>query len=368
MCQPSRHCLAFNRRGISLLEVLIAMFVLAVGILSIFALFTAGRELEARASIKSQAISFAATLQATICNEWLDQSQWMHPTGVASPPSYATITPANYCLPVLVDPWALCSGTSPTDTSVAISGPASAFWPPPPNAAKWDWRQMAPLASGASVQPFCRMTLPAGGGLPLSREGVIASLSDQDAVEFKLTADQNSPPQNAFELGRRKRGSDLVPALFLGASGVTAASFAILPNTQVQRTLLIFHKPVPDFESNGSTDWPAGFVELSVNVHADGLIDASLTSVPNDLAVVRRSLRPANWLLLTKREGSSPPYYYSTKWTKMTSVTQTANDPSANWLIVVETDIDPVAPASVLKCYAFERLVHVVDVGPARLR
>jgi hypothetical protein len=60
-------------------QVLIAMFVLAVGILSVFGLFTAGRELESRAVIKSEALAFAATLRTTICDQWLDRSQWRGP-------------------------------------------------------------------------------------------------------------------------------------------------------------------------------------------------------------------------------------------------------------------------------------------------
>jgi hypothetical protein len=357
--------LARNRCGITLLEVLIAMFVLAVGILSVFGLFTAGRELESRAAIKSEALAFAATLRTTICNEWLDRSQWLHPTSAASPPSYAALTTTgSYCLPVLIDPWALCAGPD-----VQLTGTTAGAWPMDPDGAKWDWRRMTPLASGTTVKPFRRITLPAitGGTQPLTREGAIASLSDQDAVEFTPPADQNAPPGNTFELGRRKRGSNLVPALFLAARSANASSFVIDAATPVQRTLLIFNKPVADFETaaDGGTDWPAGFLELPVVSYEEGLIRANVAAAPADQTVVRRSLRPGNWLLLTKREppapaNPSPPHYFSTKWTKMTSVTQ---DSDESWLIVVEKDIadGSTAHPSALRCYAFEHLVHVVD-------
>lgn len=350
-----------SRRGITLLEVLMAMFVLAVGILSIFGLFTAGRELEARAAIKSDAIAYAATICDTVANGWVDRwRDWLY---VDAAGSFARVgsmgtlpTDSKVALPVLIDPCGLADDTQ--SRSPFLRNPAL----------DWDWARMTPLNSGTTnLQPFARITLPltSGGLLPLAREGAIASVSDQDAIEYELPANDNEPPRNLFELGRRKRGSDLVPALFVAASGASIANPAIVQNVAVSRTLLIFNKASNDLEegsfSGQSSTWPAGYLELEVQSSQDGgLLEASITRIPKDTALVRRSLRPGNWLLVAETKSATagtPPYWYETQWVKIKSATPN-NAAQTDWLLVVDVKDSVTMPAS---CYAFERLVHVVD-------
>jgi len=372
-----------DRRGISLLEVLIAMFVLAVGILSILALFTAGRELESRAAVKSQALAFAASQKQTIGTQWLDWRQWLavaDPTTRtfrwAKPDPDPSVAPP-IVLPVLVDPWGLCSD--------AVIGP-SPNWD---SGVSWDWSRFTPLTSGTSAaSPFQRVTTPmterpapynAASPIipPFSREGTLASFSDEDSIEYAVAANTEDPPLNAFEVGRRKRGSDLVPALFIWAA--VPGNNAVAAGTSVRRSLLVFHRPVPDFESDGTTNWPSGVVELRALRHQPGLIVAQLTKIPSDSTAVRRSLRPGKWMLCTNRVlGESPhqgSYFYACEWREMMSVTQ---EDSGSWLIVLKSDppMDESPPAgplwqptypttppptlsSPISCYVFEHLVHV---------
>jgi type II secretory pathway pseudopilin PulG len=390
MCSPS------DRRGISLLEVLIAMFVLAVGILSILALFTAGRELESRAAIKSSAVAFAAAQQETIANQWLDFEQWLCVDNPATPTfRWAKPEPGlpipEIRLPVLVDPWGVCKGAKVRET-------ITAWDPSPAPVVNWDWSRFVPLASDGPTAPFQRVTLPASERLllaaplidPFNREEALASFSDQDSVEYSLSANADDPPRNEFEVGRRKRGSDLVPAVFIAAA--EPVSNKVEPGTRVKRSLLIFHKPVPDFETDGVAAWPAGMIELRLTSHAKGLITAVIwkTPAPEDTAV-RRSLRPGKWMLFTSRlPRAGGPYYYATEWREVTSVTKANN---GEWLIVLKTDLPdgsqwPVTPEpsvdgdiskwnpgypglappnpqvfSPIYCYAFEHLVHVVPVS-----
>ncbi len=346
-----------SRRGITLLEVLMAMFVLAIGILSIFGLFTAGRELEARAAIKSDAIAYAATLRTTITDQWIKNwRDWLY---VHTGTNFASVganlaAPQRVSLPVLIDPCGLNTDTQPRSQFLRL--PAS----------DWDWARMTPLNSGTtSLQPFARVTLPltAAGFTPMSREGAVASVSDQDSIEYTLPPNDNDPPLNAFELGRRKRGSDLIPALF-----VAATSAASLPNTlvnagvQVTPTLLIFHKPGVDMETPvppAAGDWPAGYLELQVTApQQSGLLDASLTRVPSDSAVIRRSLRPGNWLLIAEPRGSVTSQWFDTRWVKIKSATNNSSISPNGWLFVLDEDR---STANLSRCYAFERLVHVVD-------
>jgi hypothetical protein len=238
---------------------------------------------------------------------------------------------------------------------------------------------------------------------PFTRETALATFSDEDSIEYRLSPNANESPLNAFEGGRRKRGTDLVPALFIAAADDPAARTISL-GTQVRRSLLVFHKPVPDFESqdpkqdlkNENSSWPSGVVELRVAEHEEGLIVARLTKTPVDQTAVRRSLKPGKWVLFTSRRPRPPglagPYFYDTAWRELMSVTQ---DDDGSWLIVPKTDLpkdgrwpktpepsltvslDPVAKwdnaypaagvqeASPIYCYGFERLVHVEELDPA---
>ena len=233
---------------------------------------------------------------------------------------------------------------------------------------------------------------------PFTRETALATFSDEDSIEYRLSPNANESPLNAFEGGRRKRGTDLVPALFIAAND--PATRTISQNTQVRRSLLVFHKPVPDFESQNpkkeNPSWPSGVVELRVAEHEEGLIVARLTKTPVDQTVVRRSLKPGKWVLFTSRRPRSPglagPYFYDIAWRELMSVTQ---DDDGSWLIVPKTDLpkdgrwpktpepsltvslDPVAKwdnaypaagvqeASPIYCYGFERLVHVEELDTA---
>jgi hypothetical protein len=424
---PSSALPSSHRRGITLLEVLIAMFVLAVGILSIFALFTAGRELESRATIKSNAMGFAAAQRDTIGTQWLDRRQWLrvddpiNKTFLWAKPDPGAGGPMPIVLPVIVDPWGLCrDGTVRHEDDTGNSDPGDAWESAPdPDDVFWDWSRFVPLTSATAgsagvEEPFQRVTLPetirtdfSGTApliSPLSRETVLLTLADKDAIEYRLSANPNESPFNAFEAGQRKRSSDLVPALFIAAvnSGTNDVQFG----TQIRRSLLVFHKPVPDFEEStsggaatttGTTYWPAGVVELRVTQHENGLIRAKLAKEPVDRTVVRRSLRPGKWVLFTSRlprTPGPPRYYYDTAWRELTSVTE---DDNQEWLIVPKTDLpddadwprtpeprrlnplqppisswdtsypDPnpsIEPAlySPIYCYGFERLVHVEEL------
>lgn len=397
MCSPVAQ--PSTRRGISLLEVLIAMFVLAVGILSVLALFTAGRELESRAAIKSSAVAFAAAQQDTIATQWLDFEQWLCVDNPATPTfRWAKPEPGGpvpeITLPVLVDPWGLCTGGKVRET-------ATVWDPDHGTAVIWDWSRFVPLPSDGLTAPFQRVTLPARERqvisdpptAPFNREEALASFSDQDSIEYSLSANADDPPLNAFEVGRRKRGSDFVPAVFIAAADPTDPdSHRVEHGTLVKRSLLIFHKPVPDFETDRVAAWPAGMIELRMTRHAKGLITAVIwkTPAPDDTAV-RRSLKPGKWMLFTSRlPRLSGPYHYATEWREVTSVTKANN---GEWLIVLKTDLPdgslwPVTPEtpvnwnpqypglappnpqvfSPIYCYAFEHLVHVVpELGQTTL-
>jgi len=388
-----------SRRGITLLEVLITMFVLTVGILSVFGLFTAGRELSARAELRGRATAYAAGQGRVLADAWMDVRQWQHHDGTAR--RWVRAADAlqgadmRIRLPVLIDPWGLSREFD--DPSQRLPQGAAYAWDPNPqgmsDSLAWDWNLAVPLTSGGiavggtTVRVFPRITLcalenvilpaeddgppstPADPGQPrnhpFSRETLLANLADPDAVEYRTPADDI--PTNIIEEGRRKRGTDLVPALFLAAPDGTSG--VIGGQTLLKRTLLIFHKPVPSYEAKSTADgepggaqWPAGSLEYRVLQLESDLLRMNPTHVSSEDAVVRRALKPGNWLLLVRRRGpDTGPYEYDTCWRKMTSVTEVKSDTAIQsivnngnlaprqlpyWLVVLNDDVPAAWPRS----------------------
>jgi prepilin-type N-terminal cleavage/methylation domain-containing protein len=414
------------RPGVTLLEVLIAMFILTVGLLSVFGLFTAGRELSARAEIRGRALAYAASQGSSLADAWGDVRQWQHHDGT----NFKWVRwdgndwNPRVRLPVLVDPWGLCSdwdrpGGSPAAWDTNMS-----------SAVLWNWNQAVPLISALAGEvfprPFPRITLPAIPGtlprpqtsapsdydaqgdvgnieMPLAREQTNAIFADPDAIEYQTVQnDPNAIPLNLFELGRRKRGTDLVPALFIAASD--GSSGRLNSTAPMKRTLLIFHKPTPDYEQDADgRKWPTGSLEFVALQVDNDLVSLQLTRVPSEDTAIRRSLRPGNWLLFTRRRGPTAGYYdYDACWRRMTSVTPEGTSASP-WLVVLSQDLpiawprtpndnwDPDSPVTggprshlrrnwtqppavtdsrkfgTICAYAFESLVHVESLPDAKL-
>jgi hypothetical protein len=405
-----------NRSGITLLEVLIAMFILAVGLLSVFGLFTAGRELSARADLRGRALAYAAGQGASLADSWLDVRQWQRHDGSnfrwvrwdASPWS----PPVR--LPLVVDPWGACRDL------LTLSGSPPPWAPGMSPGLPWDWNQAVPLLSSnagvISPRPFQRIALPALPGvlprpsadngavanseLPLYREQTNAIFADPDAIEYQTVQDENDPdavPRNLFELGRRKRGTDLIPALFITAAD--GSSGRLNSTGPMKRTLLIFNKPVPDYEQDAEgRNWPTGSLEFVALQMQGDLVRLQITRLPTEDTPIRRSMRPGNWLLFTNRRGpNAGEYNYDACWRRMTSVTPESNSTASTWLVVLSQDLpvawprgtwDPSAsgpPRSHLRldwnnagglpadrfgnicAYAFESLVHVEPLPDAKL-
>jgi type II secretory pathway pseudopilin PulG len=357
----TNHYRLFRRRGISLLEVLMTIFIIAVGLASVFALFLAGREIEVRAIRKTDAQAFSQAVAQPLVNDWCDASQWLYldPNNAefrwVRPSPLPSLTPIG--LPILVDPWGLATADvdegdwagTPLDETIGNNNQTT----------NWGLNRFLPF-SGTPL-PFARVTLPsfprgADSSIspPLTREQVLSSLAGPDAIEFSNTSDDASPPTPLFELGRRKRGSDFIPALFIcqNNAGNNEISSAV-----VQRWLLIFHKPAAAYQQkdDGST-WPMGVHQLenAGQSSADLLevIPTRFTSADN--TDVLRAFQPGKWVLVTHRRGGG--VVFDAHFTKLISATQEGT----KWLLAIE----PELPANwsfnnPVNVYAFESLVDV---------
>jgi len=331
-----------GRAGISLLEVLISMFILAVGIISVLSLFTAGREIQARTATISRAVSFADQMAAMV-QDWRQLSEWQarQPDGTFA---WVNLMGPVVQLPVVIDPYGLNANTVNEN----------------PNG--WDWANFAniryqlaePVTSPPAVnndwlQYFRRIALPSvprqDNPNPITNrlrfEEAISLFADADAVEYVLPTDPRRPPENQFEFGRRKRGGDLSPALMVARQDWQSTA----PSTGVPMRywLLVAHKQPRGYDSNeaGSQSWPQGSLRFDVTSLEHGLLAISLPTKPTDrkpkdTAALRRGLQPGRWLLLTRWNGSG----WMIHWTKMTSVTGKGDD---RWLVVPAQAPEPEA-------------------------
>jgi hypothetical protein len=384
-----------DRRGISLLEVLIAMFVMAVGILSIFGLFAAGREMEARSLLLQRAMAYADGPGLAQVNNWMSVGQWLHYDanngGWRWVHSAVTSDTATFQvrLPLMIDPVSLATVTNAASST---SGTAA-----------WDWNRVAEtpfMTGGPSSFALQRLTLPSserlatpvnpttGINAPFQRADVFNNAGDPDDVRFELdAADADSPPRNAFALGRRARNSDLVPALFLANQTANGSISAV----DVRRWIVIHHNPITDYEtfSNSIATWPAGclrFRVVAVSTTASGttpltahsVISLSLETVPgpsgtsvtpvfDDDTAIRRALKPGRWLLFAQQTVPNPQDY-DVEWLKIASVTPRPPASPTSWLLLLEGQqaLATWIPERT-RAFGFESVIHVKQLPVAPL-
>lgn len=349
-----------SRNGISLLEVLVSIFILAIGISSVFALFLAGRELDARAAVQTRASAYLDRLETTLLDRWTDIRQWQYIDPINLGLAWAD--GADLPLPIIVDPYAL-----------AVDSDLSA---------DWGFNRFVDLrnkAGNAHPEAFQRVTLSSlhqpsspptvapADAPPLSREAILSVLANADDLEFEfLQQDPNGPPRPAFDVApdsgtflRRKRGSDLTPAVFLAQndSGVSVAE----AGTSVDAWLLVFHKFQLGLDSSGSVEWPQGSLRFEVFPRAEDWLRLEIEPeyTPHDPTPLRRAMSPGKWLLLAA-PGTAR---WRVHWSKMTSVT--ADDRSAGPFDVLLETPYPSAWASTppTLAFAFDSLVMVSKVA-----
>jgi len=402
----------FTRRGITLVEVLISIFVLGVGLLGVLSLFTAGRDVESRAARKSAAMAFADTIETKFVGEWSLVRNWRWTFEGGGAPNWWDSTDTDVAgdflhvarvqFPVIIDPYALNAETIP-DTQVGQTNDT------------WWWHRFVlapdlnpndpnidPVDPMVRKIPFRRTSLFTS--LPPSSTAILAAVSDPDSVEYRLNQqDQIAPPENRFEFGRRMRGGDFTPALFIAQHPTTSpvADLPIASGIDVVRWLLIFHKlPVNGMDpAKAGPAWPSGFLRFNVHEASDELVSISvrddLESAPpvcelrQDETSLNRALKPGQWMLFARR---LPPNTnaWMVHWAKIVSageddgyVEKPTDLMRKTWLLTIDpplpnahfAQVFPADPALRILdpfylAFAFESLVHVkqLDMTPHRLQ
>jgi hypothetical protein len=394
-----------DRLGITLVEVLISIFVLGLGLLSVLSLFTAGRDLEARAVRQAAAVAYVDTIEPQIVNNWSRVGLWRWTNvGGSEAASWqrlgATLGDPNLAnfvqLPVVIDPYGL---NADTVLPGALNLGNEPWWwhrfvlaPPPVN----------PAFAGAL--PFRRTALMAPPGSPnpvIAQSPILNFLADPDAIEFSSPEDQLAPPRNKFAFGRRARGTELTPAIFVAQYPETSptSSLPISPGLEVIRWLLVFRNlpaqgpsPLMDKAEDGS-EWPAGFLKFEVDEAAGELLTISVRQklLREDPTSLRRSLKPRSWILIARKpQLAAPPpppeAAWMVHWARIVTADE-RNDPYQEkspepqlrdpWTISIDPPLpnqafdreqsdSPGPPDWDYLAFTFESLIHVkqLDITP----
>lgn len=360
-----------RRDGISLLEVLMTIFIIAVGLASVFALFMAGREIDARTTRQTEAAAVAQSIGEPLADEWCDVLQWIYlapPTVAGEPNTWqwvrtsAGVLPKS--LPVLIDPWGLVE--SETDLVGSRFDPVvqlNTLDRDPPNF-QWGFDRFLPIRvqdvndpnALHAVQPFSRITIaperrttvtdtvPASG-TPLSREQITSLFASPDAVEYGTIADELAPPQPLFELGRRKRGTNFFPALFLCKPPEAGSGDEIALGTALERWLLVFHKPVASYQErldvDGVARWPAGVHRLPVGQNSfRDLLELAPDPVflSSDSTDIARAYQPGKWILIIQQRLHGGKAVFDACWRRLISATKEPGAPP-KWLLGLEEEL-----------------------------
>jgi len=374
-----------NRRGITLVEVLVSIFVLGIGLLSVLSLFTAGRDLEARAVRQTAARGYAGVIEPKILDVWsrLENWRWTDgPSWHAYDPLDQPATDGMVKFPVLIDPVGL------NGTSVVLP------------ARTWDWNRFVLAPAAEPQMAFRRMSVFSGTAAP-SQAAFLNALADADAVEFRVPQEtRDGPPLNVFEYGRRARRTEFTPALFVAQYPFTTPtqSHPVSPGTEVIRWLLVFRNLAPGSvdESKASPNdqtqaWPTGFLAFDVlDAQAELLSIQFPPGGPRrDDASLRRSLKPGRWMLIARKPpGADPPLAWMIHWATIVSATREEANENANpeeaenagWWLTIDPPLpnddflkDPATPPALIppyRVFSFESLIHVkqIDLTPYTLQ
>ena len=364
---------SYDRRGISLLEVMISIGLLAIGLTSVLALVAAGRELNAKVRIQTQALAMAQRSAEEIAPSWLDTSQWVgNNMGTWEWVSPTTTTFSNsYTLPLLIDPTGLAS-----DTLLPPSRPwtwnHSCYHYPDvkdPNDATFQYPRLT--LAGKNRIVHTELPIPTS---PLTREQMLSEISSPDALEYYTATD---PPQNLFESGRRKRISDFTVALFLAPANRPTSSpttNVTIPLQSVDQWLLVFHKRLVDHQNNSA---PTDHLAFSGNCSGGGV--ELINDLPDvDRDTLNRALYPTKWMLVVCKyhlfnsvTNQFDILRWNLQWIQILSViAPPLNNPSDPWFVTFSDDLDEnwgSDPNNKIYAFTYESLKHVEKLLPGQL-
>jgi hypothetical protein len=269
-----------RRRGISLMEVLISMFVLAVGLMGVAALIPAGRARIVEATkLDSAAMIGRAAFRDLQVRGWLNPRVWQWSGG------------AYYDETNLKHPFPPRTGSTLRQPNVAVCLDPLGFTQPPANNFGGDFP-----TSGAK-NPMHRIVTPGCNTLELADIVCRASI---DLATDENTTDKNLPPSQRYfptNSTRRRRAStgdySWMATITTEPSG-TNELVGFNPNQEATVSVVVFHKrPLVNPSAN----------ELVCDITPFGIGEWQI-ALPT---ANHPGVKPGQWLMISGKE-SAPNY------------------------------------------------------------
>jgi Tfp pilus assembly protein PilV len=406
-----------NRKGITVLEVLISIFVLSFGLLGVLSLFAAGKSLTSALRVQTESFIYYNQLYNNRNLNFLKTNT----TYSRDTKSYQYIGDAVACTWCDGDSWAQstqkfeASRKAGRTTQYDFAQLKLMFNPNPQVLAfdpcglfrenqqtqPSDWHvtskffiNYAPL--GIVSPRVTRLNNSAPGSPPTLSEAEVRTLfTSIDSIEYDPPASKGGPPRNAFENGARRVSSDYTPALFVivGSENTDEVWGGNGPVYSGYREVVgIFHKRLtqsPNPVANGvpylgpdgcvfrsdsaSTDsvcWTLTQPDPNLVPSFQGYNDGSPESVtraadylkPGKLMLVRvpgTASSVSQWtfqrILSSSRKGTVDDTVITPKWNIVTSPAQPDYDDDIN--TVLPTQTEPIV------AFCFQGLVLVHERG-----
>jgi len=287
------HSALRTRRGISLLEVLISMFILTVGLLSISTLLPVGSFQVQKAGIEDRKSTIGQNAFREFRTRGMsDIRKWIHyfspqgpePVIAANGSVHAELSPQYLPLSVAIDP--LCLGNGFTGGAISKLFPR--------------------LPAGVTNDDMRQPRMPRVGLLDVRNRQIAEQifLSHDDAV-FEETADPDSPPVSKWELDannnpiRRQFEGNFSWLVTLTPAYFTSAMPA--PTTQYNVSIAIFFKRSVNSRTTGEGVEVERMVEVDTRrnqLGGFGLGGGELVLKGN---AANTAVRPGDWVLVSGR-------------------------------------------------------------------
>jgi len=321
------------RPGFTLLEVLISIFILGTGILSVFSLFMAGRSLQAYYHRQNAAKSYVDSTARQLSNEWLESSLiWRNSAGgeISFDP---TSPPAGLETNVfLVDPVGLNTHSTSGELNTR------------------NWNVAFPTANASAIARV--------GLNPLTdAETSVNKLAGGDDLAYELS--DPASPDTAFLIrsyygGRQRRNSNYHHAL-------------LMTDSVADNAILVFKdRPVPisGFDAL-ENDWPLGM--CMVKQTDSNNIVGSITAVEDGTLenagakeTTRKCLRPKQWAIIRGLANNS------FRFARVMSVIEGDGDTYTTYTLVFAENMEGDAQfgnvidtSAGVECYFWSSLVHI---------
>ncbi len=346
------------RRGISLMEVLISMFVLTVGLLGVAALIPAGRhEIVEAAKLDNASMVGRAAFRDMQVRGFLNPAKWVaYPTGWT-----AVYDPTNAANPFTGYDSHAAGGGPNNVRHVAYAIDPMALTNPPWPGGEYDstFPHGATLAMAMAAQPLMRIAPFDTTGITDARrfalfDSIFRSSFDQILEPNATNAD--FPPSPKWFSGNTRRMNE---GNYSWIATVVSDPTRLATTGNVTVSIAVFYKRDLSTPGAGEAESTVQFPTTLITSGSSITID----NVPTDASGKLKPLKPGQWIMLAGRRPatSDPPLtqYHYYRWYKVISASTVPPGATNQQITLAGSDWNCSQNAT--RAWIFDNIVNVYE-------